>query len=130
MKTELTIENKIAAMINAGSDLSERKFAEQFEVPRSVVRRVKANLEKYTVKPVEEEFVASEVEVKELEIPNIKKLLASNSAHKKPSEISLIVYRQTKGDFIEFGKRMTGKSKAYIRDQFLRCFNKTNGGSE
>lgn len=107
MKTELTVENKIAAFINAGTDFSELKIAERFEVPRSVVRRVK-----------------------ESEIPNIEKLLASNSAHKKPSEISLIVYRQTKGDFIEFGKRMTGKSKAYIRDQFLRCTNKTNRGSE
>ncbi|GIP81216.1 hypothetical protein pm083_23040 [Escherichia coli] len=133
MKTEPTIENKIAAMINAGTDLPERKIAEQFEVSRSVVRRVKANIEKYTVKPVEEEVIASEIEageVKESEIPNIEKQLASNSAHKKPSEISLIVYRQTKGDFIEFGKRMTGKSKAYIRDQFLRCTNKTNGGSQ
>ncbi|EMM6967529.1 hypothetical protein QM190_06850 [Enterobacter hormaechei] len=128
MKTELTVENKIAAFINAGTDFSERKIAERFEVPRSVVRRVKENIEKYTMKPVEEEFVAGAV--KESEIPNIEKLLASNSAHKKPSEISLIVYRQTKGDFIEFGKRMTGKSKAYIRDQFLRCTNKINRGSE
>lgn len=49
MKTELTVENRIASELNAGTDMSESKLAEKYDVPRSVVRRVKANIEEYTV---------------------------------------------------------------------------------
>ncbi|MGK3600381.1 hypothetical protein ACSLOK_24780, partial [Escherichia coli] len=61
MKTELTVENRIVSELNAGTDMSERKLAEKYDVPRSVVRRVKANIEEYTV--VEEVKAENTVEV-------------------------------------------------------------------
>ncbi|CDK44988.1 GntR family transcriptional regulator [Escherichia coli] len=136
----MIIENIIAAEINAGTDLSERKLAEKHGVSRSVVRRVKTNIEKYTVVEVAE-AKAETVEVKNVEvvdvkeatkivskiagfgIDNIDKLLKSKSSHKLPSAISVICYQQAEGDFEKFSKRMLGKSKAYIRDQFLRVIN-------
>lgn len=126
----MIIENIIAAEINAGTDLSERKLAEKHGVSRSVVRRVKANIEKYTVKAVEVETVEevktyAKVTEKSADcgIKNIEKLLASKSSHKAPSAISIICYQQAEGDFEKFSKKMLGKSKAYIRDQFLRVLN-------
>ncbi|CAM6709700.1 hypothetical protein L2106_07750 [Citrobacter portucalensis] len=124
MKTELTVENKIASELNAGTDLSERKLAEKHDVPRSVVRRVKANIEKYTVVEQEEKAVSEAPEA--VKIENIEKLLASKSAHKKPSGISMIIFKRSEGDFALFKKQMSGKSDAYVRDQFLRCTNETN----
>lgn len=139
----MIIENIIAAEINAGTDLSERKLAEKHGVSRSVVRRVKANIEKYTVVEVAE-AKAETVEVNNVEvvdvkeatkivskiadfgIENIEKLLKSKSSHKLPSAISLVYFEQTNGDFEKFSKKMLGKSKAYIRDQFLRCVNAKN----
>ncbi|HBZ8158474.1 TPA: GntR family transcriptional regulator [Escherichia coli] len=131
MKTE--IEYKIASELNAGTELSERKLAEKFNVTRSVVQRVKRNIEKYTIEieikaeVKEEPKVADvvEVETKEVQgIDNIEKLLKSKSAHKKPSSISLFVFKRSEGDFALFSKHMLGKSKQYIKDQFLRCMNK------
>lgn len=133
----MTIENIIAAEINAGTELSERKLAEKHGVSRSVVRRVKANIEKYTVAVKEVAAVETKtVEVVDVEdakktvsdvtafgIENIEKLLKSKSSHKAPSAISVICYAQSEGDFEKFSKRMLGKSKAYIRDQFLRVIN-------
>lgn len=139
MKTELTVENKIASELNAGSELSERKIAEKFETTRSVVRRVKANIEKYTVveavqeaKPevkklntaeVIDTVKAEEITHKAVGLDNIEKLLASKSANKKPAEISLLIFKSVKGDFELFSKQMKGKSSQYIKDQFLRCVN-------
>lgn len=121
---KLTIENKIAAMINAGTDLSERKLAEHFEVSRSVVRRVKANIEKYTVEVIDTEK-AETVITQAFGIDNIEKLLTSKSANKKPGAISMIIFKRSEGDFALFSKQMAGKTSAYIRDQFLRCVNST-----
>ncbi|MHB7569817.1 hypothetical protein ACYCNP_25345 [Citrobacter braakii] len=139
MKTELTVENKIASELNAGSELSERKIAEKFETTRSVVRRVKANIEKYTVveavqeaKPevkklntaeVIDTVKAEEITHKAVGLDNIEKLLASKSANKNPAEISLLIFKSVKGDFELFSKQMKGKSSQYIKDQFLRCVN-------
>lgn len=140
MKTELTVENKIASELNAGTELSERKLAEKFEVSRSVVRRVKANIEKYTVEVKEVvqeakpevqkeantvtviETVKAEAIVPKV-LANIEKLLASKSANKKPAEISMIIFKRSEGDFELFSKQMLGKSSQYIKDQFLRCVN-------
>ncbi|MGS7257716.1 hypothetical protein [Enterobacter hormaechei] len=120
MKTELTVENKIASELNAGTELSERKIAEKFETTRSVVRRVKANVQKYTVVEVKE---AEEIIQQACGIDNIEKLLKSKSANKKPADISMIIFKRSEGDFALFSKQMSGKSNAYIRDQFLRCVN-------
>ncbi|HAW2200203.1 TPA: GntR family transcriptional regulator [Escherichia coli] len=140
MKTELTVENKIASELNAGTELPERKLAEKFEVSRSVVRRVKANIEKYTIEVKEVvqeakpevqkeantvtviETVKAEAIVPKV-LANIEKLLASKSANKKPAEISMIIFKRSEGDFELFSKQMLGKSSQYIKDQFLRCVN-------
>lgn len=136
MKTELTVENRIASELNAGTDMSERKLAEKYDVPRSVVRRVKANIEKYTVvEEVKAEKTVEVVDAVEAErivnqtfgLDNIEKLLASKSANKKPSAISMIIFKRTEGDFELFKKQMSDKTAAYQRDQFLRCVNSTKG---
>lgn len=106
MKTELTVENRIASELNAGTDMSESKLAEKYDVPRSVVRRVKANIEEYTV--VEEVKAENTVEVVDaveaqrivnqaFGFDNIEKLLASKSANKKPSAISMIILNVQRG---------------------------------
>ncbi|MDU1170419.1 MAG: hypothetical protein E6989_03310 [Citrobacter freundii] len=139
MKNVLTVENKISSELNAGTELSERKLAEKFETTRSVVRRVKANIEKYTVveavqeaKPevkklntaeVIDTVKAEEITHKAVGLDNIEKLLASKSANKNPAEISLLIFKSVKGDFELFSKQMKGKSSQYIKDQFLRCVN-------
>ncbi|EFJ99662.1 hypothetical protein KY049_001749 [Escherichia coli] len=136
MKTELTVENRIASELNAGTDMSESKLAEKYDVPRSIVRRVKANIEEYTV--VEEVKAENTVEVVDaveaqrivnqaFGFDNIEKLLASKSANKKPSAISMIIFKRTEGDFELFKKQMSDKTAAYQRDQFLRCVNSTKG---
>ncbi len=119
---DMNVENKIEALLNAGTDLSERKIAEKFETSRSVVRRVKADVQKYTV--VEEEAPKASYE----EIPNIEKLLKSKNAHKKPSSISVEYFTKTKGNFKKFKNLMSDKSAAYVRDQFLRCINEVSRG--
>lgn len=146
MKNVLTVENKIASELNAGTELSERKLAEKFETTRSVVRRVKANIEKYTVvEAVQEEkpevkkintaevidtVKAEEITHKAVGLDNIEKLLASKSANKKPAEISLLIFKSVKGDFELFSKQMLGKSSQYIKDQFLRSKNKLDKDSK
>ena len=136
MKTELTVENRIASELNAGTDMSERKLAEKHDVPRSVVRRVKANIEEYTVvAEVKAENMVEVVDAVEAErivnrafgLDKIEKLLASKSANKKPSAISMIIFKRTEGDFELFKKQMSDKTAAYQRDQFLRCVNSTKG---
>lgn len=128
MKTELTVENKIASDLNAGTEISERKLAEKYEVPRSVVRRVKANIEKYNVVETVDVVEAEKIINQAFGIDNIEKLLSSKNAHKVPSEVSMIIFKRSEGDFALFKKQMSGKSDAYIRDQYLRCVNKTNSG--
>ncbi|EOZ9159082.1 hypothetical protein M8Q05_01635 [Enterobacter hormaechei] len=123
MKTELTVENKIAFDLNAGTEISERELAEKHEVPRSVVRRVKANIEKYTVVETVDVVEAKKIINQAFGIDNIEKLLKSKSANKKPADISVIIFNRSEGDFALFSKQMNGKSSAYIKDQFLRCVN-------
>ncbi|MBJ8767526.1 GntR family transcriptional regulator [Citrobacter freundii] len=146
MKNVLTVENKIASELNAGTELSERKLAEKFETTRSVVRRVKANIEKYTVVEAVQEakpevkklntvevintVKAVEITHKAVGLDNIEKLLASKSANKKPAEISLLIFKSVKGDFELFSKQMQGKSSQYIKDQFLRSKNKLDKDSK
>ncbi|MFG0514936.1 GntR family transcriptional regulator [Kluyvera intermedia] len=129
MKIELTVENKIANELNNGSELSERKLAEKYEVSRSVVRRVKADIKSYTVEIIGENKDTPVIN-QTFGIDNIEKLLASKSAHKKPGEISMIIFKRSEGDFSLFSKQMDGKTKYYIRDQFLRCVNATRNKDE
>lgn len=107
---------KIALAYKNGTALSERKMAEKYNVSRSVIQRIKKQVASGEFKF---DFDLNSVF-------NFEKALKAKSANQAPTKKSLNIFIQTNGDFELFAQEMNNKTEAYIKHQYLKCYNRKN----